>query len=361
VSDDAWYESEESTGRGMIEELQRIRRRLIVRPLPVLALALAITGAITWKVVTRPPRVEAEVVLLLEEGSLATTSGGLPADELRAYVTGVLLPDSKLATLIEQRDLYRARTTRGMPYAIDELRDHLEVEVWKNTFASGGETERSARIGITVADSDADRAFDLARELAAIVIQSVAEQRQQVTKQLADQLGALRDGLIARLGDLARQRAETELALRDARDRGQARSAETLQLQLVEISAYRERAERTLSEIAHSRDIAADQFAAAGLELNVQVVEERRPERSLHHGFVVVLITIVVAVGSLLGSALVVGAFDGRVHDLDDVTRLGLPVLGHVPGFPGDGVGALAVRDARRRRVPSFLRWRSPR
>ena len=77
--------------------------------------------------------------------------------------------------------------------------------------------------------------------------------------------------------------------------------------------------------------------------------------------FVVVMILVVVGIGSLLGSALLIGAFDSRVHDVDDVARLGLPVLGHVPGFPGDGVGSLTVRGASRARVPSFQRWRSHR
>ena len=33
----------------------------------------------------------------------------------------------------------------------------------------------------------------------------------------------------------------------------------------------------------------------------------------------------------LLGASLVVGSFDTRIHDIEDVRRLGLPVLGHVP------------------------------
>ena len=57
----------------------------------------------------------------------------------------------------------------------------------------------------------------------------------------------------------------------------------------------------------------------------------------------------------------VLGAFDSRVHDTDDVERLGLPVLGHVPGFAGDHVGSLEARGVLRARVPSFLRWRSQR
>jgi hypothetical protein len=39
-----------------------------------------------------------------------------------------------------------------------------------------------------------------------------------------------------------------------------------------------------------------------------------------------------------------VGAFDSRVYDLDDVNRLGLRGLGHVPPYRGDHVGSLEAR-----------------
>ena len=71
-----------------------------------------------------------------------------------------------------------------------------------------------------------------------------------------------------------------------------------------------------------------------------------------------IMVVVVVGTGALIGSAVFLGAFDTSVHDTDDVARLGLPVLGHVPGFPGDHVGSLGARGALRARVPSFMRWR---
>jgi hypothetical protein len=56
-------------------------------------------------------------------------------------------------------------------------------------------------------------------------------------------------------------------------------------------------------------------------------------------------------------AGIVIGAFDARVHDLDDVGRLDLTVLGHIPEFPGDSVGALRDRGVRLRRVPSWVPW----
>ncbi len=357
---DDWYESEESPAAGMVAELQRIRRRTRTRPLRVIVLGLAVAAAITYKFATRAGHFEAEIVLALTEGSLSTKHHGLPVEELREFVDGVLIPDAKLRGLIERRDLYRLRRTLGMEYALEELRGQLDVQIWKNSFIYYDEdapnAEHSARIGLTVTDSDPDRAYELAHDIAAIVIETAHENRQKLNAQLSDAIAARRDGLTHRLDQLALEAAEKSAALTRAHGKHDEDLAQALSLQLVEIASERERGEKDLADIAVSRDALADRIAAAGLDTSIAIVEETRPDRPEHRGFAIALIAVIVGVGSLLGAALVLGAFDSRIHDGDDVERLGLPMLGHVPGFAGDGVGSLAAR------VPSTRsRWRSHR
>ena len=55
---DQWYESEQPTRRGLVAEMQRIRRRTLVRPIPVLVLAALVTAGITHKMATKPVLVE---------------------------------------------------------------------------------------------------------------------------------------------------------------------------------------------------------------------------------------------------------------------------------------------------------------
>jgi hypothetical protein len=362
---DEWYESEASTRRGMIAEVQRIQRRTRARPLPALALALAITGGLTYWLATRPQPVEAEVVLALTEGALSAKHDGVPVDQLREYVSSVLLPDDKLTALIERRDLYRARHKLGPQYAIDQLREQLDIQIWKNTFVTDQDTvntEHSARIGLTVTDTDPDRAFELAREIAGVVIQSAADHQQALTKQLVADVAETREALGRRIVDLEHTRAEKLATQTAARARGldeDKNLVQAIDLERVELDAEQRRIERQLSEIAQSRDELAERIASAGLDMTVEIVEEHRPDRSEHRSFAIAMIAVIVLVGSLLASALVLGAFDARIHDVDDVARLALPVLGHVPGFPGDHVGSLAARGAARARVPSFLRWRA--
>ena len=99
-----------------------------------------------------------------------------------------------------------------------------------------------------------------------------------------------------------------------------------------------------------SPDAIADRIAAAGLDLDLAIVDERRPDRPEQRG-----LRHVHADRRrdrrrrAPRLRAVLGAFDSRVHDTDDVARLGLPVLGHVPGFAGDHVGSLSARGASRR------------
>lgn len=363
---DDWYASEPSTRVRLVSELQRIRRRIAVRPLPVIALALVITAGITYKFATKPVAVEANVVLALSEGVLSTHSAtGVPADQLRQYVTTVLLPDAKLLELIERRDLFRLRKKLGPQFALDELRSILGVQIWKNTFlyydGDAQNAQRSARIGLTVTDSDSDRAFELARDIASIAIQTSAVERQKLADTLSHDVAVLHDTINERLRKLAIEHAQKEAAIELAVARSKPQVARILGVDLAALAQQERLDELRLTQIASSRDRLAGEIAAAGLDVSLTIVEEHRPERPARSGLVLVMIAAVVGTGALLGSALVLGAFDARVHDTDDVARLGLPVLGHVPGFPGDNVGAMQSRSAARARVPSFLRWRSHR
>ena len=365
LPNDEWYDSEESTRKGMITEVQRIKRRTRVRPLPVIALALLITGGITYKLATKKGHYQGEVVLAIREGSLLSQDKrtGLPVGELKEFVTSVLLPDAKIAELIEKRNLYRLRKKLGMPWAINELRESLEIEVWRNSFVyydpENPNHEASARVGLTVTDEDPDSAFLLARDLADIVKESVRDHRQDVANKIAAQIAHVREGTLQRLTELELARSEKMVQIATAKTEGKQVLAQALEMQLLKIDDQQKQGEKTLAEIAASPEAISDRIAEAGLDLIVEIVAEKRPDRPESKGLLIAMIAVVVGVGSLVGSALVLGAFDSRVHDTDDVERLGLPVLGHVPGFSGHSVGSLEARGVQRARIPSFLRWRS--
>jgi hypothetical protein len=360
-----WYNSEESTRVGMISELQRILRRMRARPIPVLVLAALVTFGITRKFATKPVIVEAQVVLALAEGSLSSHVNSIPVDELRQYVISVLLPDNKLIRLIERRDLYRLRKNLGPEFAIEQLRGNFSVQIWKNSFVyyddADENAQRSARIGLAVTDADPDQAFDIAHDLASIAIESCAAQRQKLADEISGQAAVLRDATNDKLDHISQEMSQKQAAITLASQRGKPEVAGILRIDLAALEHERKTTEDRLGQIASSHEQLASEIAAAGLDMSLSIVEEYRPERPTRSNFVLVMIAAVIGTGALVGAALLLGAFDSRVHDVDDVVRLGLPVLGHVPGFPGDRVGSMQTRSAARARVPSFLRWRSHR
>ena len=359
---DGWYDSEESTRLAMITELQRIKRRMLVRPLPVLLLAVLITSAVTYKVATKPHVYRARVVLALNEGMMSSNQAhSIPFDQLKDYVSSVLLPDAKLLEILKQRNARRIERL-GEQLALQDFRETIEIEIWKNSFVFYSDDEssakKSARIGIDVSDVDADQAYDVAHDLATIIIKTHDEERRKVAVALTKEVAAIRDGVEAKLDALSASVTATQAAFDDARRRQKSELAATLYVELMQLEREQKRASALASQIAASPEGSAESVTAAGLDLTLSVVDERRPERPEQSGLVIAMLVAIIGTGALIGSALVLGAFDGRVHDTDDVTRLGLPVLGHVPGFPGDHVGSLKARGAARARVPSFLRWR---
>ena len=274
----------------------------------------------------------------------------------------MLIPDGKLVELIERRNLYRLRKKLGNDFAVEQLREQLEVKIWKNSFLYYDEededTLKSARIGITITDADADLAFGLARDIAGIVIATASTQRQDLADKASRNIAQGRIALAQRHDELTALVNQQQAALASAKAQGKASLAEALKLEIGGLEHDVKGIEGRLDQFAASSEGLADRIAAAGLDMSISIVEEQHPERPQQSAFVLIMLAVVVGTFGLIGSALVLGAFDARVHDTDDVTRLGLPVLGHVPGFPGDNVGSLSARGAARRRVPSVLRWR---
>jgi uncharacterized protein involved in exopolysaccharide biosynthesis len=360
-----WYEAEPLTRRGLVTELQRIWRRIRVRPWPMLLVAALVTTVITRRIATKQPTLEAYVVLALTEGAFASPHSGIPVIELRQYVTEILLPNYELTKLIERRDLFRLRKIAGPQFAIEQLRDSLSVQIWKNTFVYYDEADsdaaHSARIGLSVTDTDPERAFAVARDLASIVMRTAAARRQFAAKELEEKIATLRKSLTDRLAEIAAAKVQNQAALAAAERSGHPELTDGHLAVLIDLAKDQRSVEQQLARIDASPENIAREIAAAGLDVSLTIVDEHRPERHDRSTFVLVLVAAVVGACALVGAALVFGAFDSRVHDADDVARLGLPVLGHVPGFAGDKVGSMQTRSAQRGRVPSSLGWRSHR
>ena len=360
---DGWYESEQRTGSALVFELQRIRRRMAARPLPVILLAALLTTALTYKVATKKRVFQAEVILAMTEGTMTSDRSGLPADQLREYVTSVLMADKNMLQVIEKFDLTPLRARLGPQFAIGQLWENLEVAIWKNSFiyysADDQNARKSARISISVNDSDPDRAYDIAKDLARLAISTHETERQKVTSAVAREVAMARQTLSAQLTENTMAVAIKQTAMAQAQKDKKYGLASQLHVDLTALDQQAKALEEQLALVLQSPEAIADQISAAGLDIDLSIVEERRPDRPDQTAFGLIILVFIIGVGSVVTSALVLGAFDTRIHDTDDVERLGLPVLGHLPAFAGDHVGSLRARGAARPHGSSVMRWLS--
>jgi hypothetical protein len=358
-----WYEREPPLRRVLVAELRRLKGRAEARWVLVVALAALLTAAVVYKVAKKPKQYRARIVLALTEGDLSEHHDATPLDQLRDYVGTVLLSNEKLLRIIEERDLFSLRKTHGDEYAIAELRDMFEINVWRNYFQyqQSYETRRSARIAVSFTHADPDFAYEMAQELTTVIIAGEGERRAIAARELAD---AARHTLTAarrRVDEVNTEVSAITVALARAEGAGRTGEASVLRLRAAELNLEVTRAQEAYLalEQAMTAEALQAEVTAAGLALQLEVVDERKPARpEVSRTTVLIMVGVVTWLIMLPIVAVVIGAFDTRVHDGDDVARLNLPVLGHVPGFPGDRVGALVARGAARTRMKGFFRWR---
>ncbi len=361
-----WIDTEEPLLRGAITELQRMARRARTRIPLILLIAGAITAAFVWKSSKKQVLHEASITLALSEGSMARRETFLPVLDLRNYVINVLMSGPRLMEIIEARNWYPLRKKMGTEYALAELMDQTDVQVSRNFFLYEDESNapRSARIDITVVDVDPKRAYDVADAVANVIVASTQEKRQAAAVGIANEVKAVQAAFNDKLVSLQRHNIELTAAISNA-DRIQDLTALAF-LRVEQLNTGDEikrlREQITASALSGTLEALSEQISAAGQEVEVSRVREDLPSPNPARGMLLVASAIVVFLMMTVVVAILLGAFDTRIHDADDLRRLGLPILGHFPAFPGDHVGALKSRSAftssKTGRVPLWRLWR---
>lgn len=343
-----WLEQEEPILRGAVAELQRIVRRARARWPRVVALALLLTAAFAWRLAKKPAQNEASITLAITEGKLARRDSFLPVADLRNYVVTVLMPTAQLAKLCDDLNLFPLRKKFGPQFAAAELLDTVEVDVLRNYFLYEDDTDapRSARIDITAIHANADIAYALVNGVADIIAESTRMQRDRAAAEVMHGVERISNKLASRTLALAQRIALTDQQLERARQRGDMRTAAQMLVDKQRLSRERTNLERDRAQLSSSVSIArlSASVAAAGQDIQVQRVAETRPTGQGQRLIVVAFISSIVLFFMLVVATIVFGAFDTRIHDTDDLRRLGVPILGQLPTFAGQHLGSMKSR-----------------
>ena len=351
-----WYEDEGAL-HSWRRELVRLKRRARARLPLTLTVTLLATAAAVVFVARRTPPVEARVLIRVTESSLMKQDSALTGD-LAEYLRDAAFTSKNLEKIVERRGLYPLSRARGMQYAVEKLRWDLTVEVYRNYFLERRGFEqplRTARISVRFQHKDRETAMAVARDLAQLVIDSESKRREHASGDLAGLVRMAQDNLAAAVDRTHTEMAERQAALELAQKAKDEEAAAVARVDLMRLAATLKSQEAELRSAREARRTADLQHAldARGLGIVFEVVDERAPAPPPDPRDQVIRLAMLGLACFLLLlplCAIGVGAFDQRLHDREDVQRLGLTVVGHVPGFPGARVGSMRARQAADRR-----------
>lgn len=285
----------------------------------------------------------------------------MPGRELTQYVSNVLITDKALAELANRRNLHPLRKKLGDEYAINELRMQMELESIQNDYAERrvANTARTATVQITVYGESPEEATMLANDIGEIAVKTSQERGIIEARALADDVERTVEELRERVAALARDQLEAKNELALARASEDPDKIAEASVRYEQADAEWRRADTALTETTRVSAIeaSAEALQRAGQGVNARIIDGKNAGGLVDLRTSLAIAVTFVFFGSLVAVSLLVAAFDSRIHDADDVSRLGIPVLGQVPDFPGQTMGSLRQRGVDRHRVPSFLRW----
>ncbi|MBK6849900.1 MAG: hypothetical protein IPG96_20960 [Proteobacteria bacterium] len=329
-------------------ELRRLRRRAALRPWTILLLSLVAAGGAVVRQAMERGRYQASLTFRVLEHTQGAHGEERPVTKrrLRDYVRDGIFTRSRCRQLVQRLGLFPELQQLSVHRAVEALRNDLEIEVFQNYFLKEDldtSSPRSARLRITFSYYDVGQAERTVRALGHIIVAHEAEARAEVADQLARTTSAAERRAAEKVDALRHQRAAAQYELSQASAaQSPGRLVELAQLERT-IAASEARLER-LGDDRSVGDLRA-RLERRGLLLHFDLVDwSRSPAQALSRNLRLTLVGVFCLLFLLPIVGLAVAAFDTRVHGEEDLRRLGLEPLGHVPPFAADALGTLSER-----------------
>ncbi|MCG8417329.1 MAG: hypothetical protein MJE77_05225 [Proteobacteria bacterium] len=352
----------------LIGELQRLKQRMKAHPIRVLLLAALLTGGVVKKVATKPRAYDAQVTLRVSQGTLSDERGSpLPNAALQDYIYSYVLNKKVLEErVIKQHGFFRdVYDDQGLEAALEELREFLNIRAYRNYFLynrSYESTPRSVHLTIEYTNRDPEFAYKMVSVLADIVVNNESARRVREARFAAENA----QHAVARAEELAGEKYErlnqAQYNLIKSRLVGDSEAAARAQVAIDELTEQLPREDLRLRALRREQQQIEFRLRLEESSLAIlwEVVSEDRP-RVIPPPGPIFLTTLAMVCFCIFVPicAIGFGTFDSRIHDLEDVTRLDMPAVGHVPSFEGDRVGSLKSRIGRAGR--GLLSWSSTR
>ena len=328
-----WIESEKRETKIRFE-LRRLKNRAKARPLLLCFCSLASALLLISYKLSKKENYKASVVIRVTEGSIYRENSPLAGQRMDEYLRSVTLTNTQMLDIVKEFSLYPIKRAKGDQYAIDEIRSASKIKIVNNYFAAGhylASSARTAQITVEFSHKESKTAYDVVKRLSNAMISNERKRREKVgqdlltiaakTKKVAsDHVAVVQDNI-----------ASTQLLWLTAQEAKDAKKSGQLKVALKGLEKRYRRLQTTLMKLDKNTQDAAMMLKAdeANLGLQFKVVDERAPLPQKRPSVVFVLSALLGLTLLLLPFfSILIGAFDFRILDKNDLERLGFSTLG---------------------------------
>src|SRR5262245_37538154 len=187
LAEEPWEVQEGHAGTVWVE-LGRLRRRALARPWRPLIYALLATALLVGWRARKHKSFTSRVMFRVTEEDIDATTAPRPARALREYVSEVPFSTPRLIEVAKRHGLYETQMARDPIFAIESMREDIDVQVWRNYFVEDRaalDAGRSARLAISFSAKTPEQSLAVARDLGQLVIEVEQKARVQMAEAAA--------------------------------------------------------------------------------------------------------------------------------------------------------------------------------
>ena len=324
-----WFDKEQNLPSVARQQMRRIVVRARHKWGVTVGLTLVIAAALFAKQARRPSLYEAEVGLVIMEGSSNADRRPLSQGEVSASITRALFAPDQMEGLIARHDLVKKLGGSNPGTTADRVKKLTQIETFHDYFMASrqpGDPPRSARVTIGFSAPDPDLALAVARDLGELVSQTQTALESEAVALHLESLRGLAEHAAA---EAVSRRGELDRATQNVR----AQPSERERFRLGQLRGAAESAGQA-SKTAAMALVDAQLQAREARQIGglVQVIDPGLPtwhdvprrEKLARQAILSLAVAMSLAV-------ILVGAYYPNVLDEQDLRRAGLRPLGRLP------------------------------
>ena len=310
-----WFDQEPVLGKTAWLTVRRLARRASSSWLIWLSACVVVSGGLgAWRAL-RPSFYSSTVLLRVTEGTVELPGSELRSGELKLFVDSLVFTAENLRALMRRHAAKFPEVDEDPVTALHAFREHLDVNISGNDPIEDEpfEERRSARIAVSFEAVDRNEAWEVAKELANLIIDvSVTRQRRTLEREEA--------------GALAASQGAASL--------GPPRLPTTVPVDEVDPAPNSEASLLRRAQMARANADVGLRALEQGQLLSFSLIDAGHPALP-GNPLVAVLSTFFIALAATAAAAcLLAGVTDPRVVNEEDMGSIGMPILARFPAIP---------------------------